>query len=263
MFMIVNSTLAAFSFFLFALLTLWRIIGDFFLPVGILVIVARAASLTALLYLSFLGLQHPADVQWRPFAIVIFLSLLSSTIELFGIRDFSDRTRGSWFFGYGFVPCLDFIVVLFSTAALLACSIWFRSADVENSAKRSRLLILLGTDLTVFFVLSFAQCLARWNLTIWETRGFEWVAMVLTPLFLTSLLLINGWFWWDFNPGGWKALDSKGGQKPDMGGSIFEDGSDSGPIPSLETKKKSKKGKSDDPFDELSDPGSDEPVKFD
>lgn len=239
--------------FLFAI---WKYTGERPLIAVLVTTVTRAAAPIGLLYVALLALQYPVDVPWKLFVVMLALYALSSYGEVHGIVSLGSRTTGTWYFGYG-IPFADFAVLTAAVVYVLTYATRYPPEETSDEEKRKKFVVMLLVAFGVFFIAMFAVSVVRMDASITKTRASEWIAFMIHPLFVLSLVVCIGWFLWEFNPLGWKSLaDDNDDMSGDLGLVQLEAESD-GEIPAIEAKKSSgkKKTKSDDGFD-LDDPFS-------
>jgi hypothetical protein len=138
-----------------------------------------------------------------------FLFAFSFTVEQFGVLDFSARTSGAWFLGFGKLPCFQFASLALVHIALLAQAVRAPPPESGGIPRRERLLRAYACAVFLFLGASVATAAARAPARIGAVR--EWWPFVIEPAFFAIVAGATGAFWIGFNPQGWQALENKSG----------------------------------------------------
>ena len=134
------------------------------------------------------------------------------------------------------------------------------------------MLLFFLISFAVYFALSAAITIVTLGSNdITKSSGTDFIGFLVSPIYMTALLLINAKFWMEFNPHGWEAQgDAFMESDNDLGlidndNTVYVGPAQPSAIPEISVKKndKKKKKKSDDGFDidiDFSDSG--EPLEI-
>lgn len=241
-----SAALIAFTFFLQSALFIIWIFTDSIPPMlTVMIAIIRASAIALSYYVALSYLQYPLEISIKKFSMIIIPFVLSSYLEMHGITHFNSKLNGSWYFGYGMIPCFDYLCTLISIITILNYA--FRNPPKEQSdeMKRSYLLRALLVVSIIYIVSTLIVGVMRFKATVLDAAGKEWIGYMIYALFASSFAFINGYFWKTFNPSGYQAI---GENEDDFAlADDLDDVVDDTPIPKVLTKKKTfKKSKSDD-----------------
>jgi hypothetical protein len=195
------------SVFLTVFLWVWNIDHGKYHTLLVLAGVATAFSRIILYYLTIVGLQFPLELSGVPFFVTAVILSMIMVAENFGMADFDCRQTGEWNLGFGSRPYTQFLAISVFCAGVIVWVARSPPPEAENSGKRKVLLVGFAGAFGLFFAASVAVAFARIGASLEMVRNVEWIPFVIEPLFFAVVVAVNGWFWIDFNPQGWEALD--------------------------------------------------------
>ena len=263
---------ASHFFFLSLVFWIWSIFGAHSTLLTLFASITRSGCLSGLLYSTITALQIPQEINIKNFASVVVLLAISSFVEISGIESISSRNTGRWLFGFGAVPFIDFLVLSITSVVITVIATKKAPEETSDDPKRKKMLLFYLISFAVYFALSSAITIVTLGSDdITKSSGTDFIGFLVSPIYMTCLLLINAKFWMEFNPNGWEAQGDNYMESDNDLGLIDNDNTVSiGPaqpsaIPEISVKKndKKKKKKSDDGFDidiDFSDSG--EPLEI-
>lgn len=169
---------------------------------------SRSVLISGIFYLMALGLQHPQEIPWKYFAAAAVPMLFAAYVDNMGIINFSNRQSGTWLFGYSHIPSIELIIVLLGSIALTIYAQIFKPSETSHNEKHNTLLAAFAALLAGTAVVVFSLFVWRFNKTLIQTRKSEWVPYTITPIYYFLVMVVDAWFWLEFNPSGWQTLDS-------------------------------------------------------
>ena len=174
------------------------------------IVVIRGFTQASLVYFIFSGLQLPIDVPFPLFVVITLLFVYASYNEMDGIVDFSSRPYGRWAFGFGSTPMVSFAIYTLVGMCIIIYSGRIQPNENSDREKRKSLFIYYTLSFAMYFIFSCLLGLIRINMTLEQTKNFEWVPAVIQPVYFVLLTFVNGWFWIQYNPNGWESIDVEG-----------------------------------------------------
>jgi len=170
--------------------------------------IVRANCIVFGLYTSLTILQRPIEIPLYIYAIAIIPMVFVSFVEDEAIVGFSKLVTGKWYFGYSKYSLYAFIYSVVISGSAAYVSYTRKPSESSHSEKRHRLLSYFVGSIIAYVCMNILLFLFRIRSTIFGTRKSEWVTWTIIPVFLSSLIVTNGWFLLDINTEGWEVLDS-------------------------------------------------------
>jgi hypothetical protein len=135
------------------------------------------------------------------------------------MADFDSRQTGDWNLGFGSRSYTQFLAISVFCGAIVVWAARSPPLEAGNTGKRRFLLLGFAGAFLAFFAGSIAVAFSRIGTTLDMVRNVEWVPFIIEPVFFALTMIVNGWFWSDFNPQGWQALGGEidGNEDPGSG----------------------------------------------